>query len=134
VYLRCCVFLGFEIPISWFVAFSAVLVILLAPLQLALLPKLKQSISLGCFVALRLLASSLSLAVFPPTTLWSTRVSMAWLAASLTFFVVTKLLITPLGLSLLLRNAPTRFVGLVTGLWFGAGALGYWLGREIGAL
>ena len=59
---------------------------------------------------------------------------MTWIAASLTFFVVAELLITPLGLSLLLRNTPSRFVGVVTGLWFGAGALGYLIGGEIGAL
>jgi len=128
------VLLGFEVPISWFVAFPAVLVILLAPVQLALLPKLKQSISLGNLVAIGLLASALSFAVLLPTTLWNSRVSMAWLAASLTFFVGAELLITPLGLSLLLRNAPARFLGVVTGLWFGAGALGYLIGGEIGAL
>ena len=126
--------LGFEVPISWFIAFPAVLVILLAPVQLALLPKLKQSLSLGNLVAIGLLASALSFAVLLPTTLWSTRVSMTWLAASLTFFVLAELLITPLGLSLLLRNTPFRFVGVVTGLWFGAGALGYLIGGEIGAL
>ena len=59
---------------------------------------------------------------------------LAWLAATLTFFVIAELLIAPLGLSLLLRNTPSRFVGVVTGLWFGAAALGYWLGGEIGAL
>ena len=128
------VLFGFEVPISWFVAFPAVLVILLAPVQLALLPKLKQSISLGSLVAIGLLSSALSFAVLLPTTVWSTRVSMTWIAASLTFFVVAELLITPLGLSLLLRNAPARFIGVVTGLWFGAGALGYLIGGEIGAL
>ena len=59
---------------------------------------------------------------------------MAWLAASLSFFVLSELLIAPLGLALLLRSVPARFVGVVTGLWFGAGALGYFIGGEIGAL
>ena len=63
--------LGFEVPISWSIAFPAVLVILLAPVQLALLPKLKQRLSLGSLVAIGLLASALSFAVLLPTTLWN---------------------------------------------------------------
>ncbi len=61
------VVLGFEVPISWFVAFPAVLVILLAPVQLALLPKIKQCISLGSLVAIGLLASLRSLSRRPPS-------------------------------------------------------------------
>jgi len=78
--------------------------------------------------------SARAITVLLPTALWNTRVSMAWLAASLTFFVVAELLTTPLGLSLLLRNAPARFIGVGSGLWFGSGALGYLIGGEIGAL
>jgi hypothetical protein len=59
---------------------------------------------------------------------------MAWLAASLSFFVLAELLIAPLGLALLLRSTPHRFVGVITGLWYGAGALGYFVGGEIGTL
>ena len=44
--------LGFEIPISWFIAFPAMLVILLAPVRLALLSKLQQLISLGSLCAI----------------------------------------------------------------------------------
>ena len=128
------VVLGFEVPIAWFLAFPAILVLLLAPLQLALLPRLKRSLGTNHLVALGLVTASLCFAVLLPTTLWTSRVSMAWLAASLSFFVLSELLIAPLGLALLLRSVPARFVGVVTGLWFGAGALGYFIGGEIGAL
>lgn len=128
------VVLGFEIPIAWFLAFPAVLVLALIPIQLALLPRLKQSIGTNRLIALGLVAASLCFAVLLPTTLWPGHVSMAWLAASLSLFVLAELLVTPLGLALLLRSAPSRFVGLVTGLWYGAGALGYLAGGEIGAL
>jgi POT family proton-dependent oligopeptide transporter len=59
---------------------------------------------------------------------------MAWLAASLSFFVLAELLIAPLGLALLIRSTPHRFVGVITGLWYGAGALGYFVGGEVGTL
>ena len=128
------VVLGFEVPIAWFLAFPAILVIVLAPIQIALLPRLKQGIGTNRLVALGLVAASLCFAVLLPTTLLPGRVSMVWLAASLSLFVLAELLVAPLGLALLLRSAPPRFVGLITGLWYGAGALGYFIGGEIGAL
>ena len=127
-------FLGFEVPIAWFLAFPAVLVLALTPLQLALLRRLKQIVSTSLLISLGLIAASLCFAVLLPTTLWPGPVSMAWLAASLSLFVLAELLITPLGLALLLRSAPPRFIGLATGLWYAAGALGYFLGGEVGAL
>lgn len=128
------VLVGFAIPTAWFLAFPAVLVLILAPLQLAVLPKLKARFGLCRLVAIGLLAATASFAVLLPTTLWSSRVSIAWLTLSLFCFVVAELLIAPLGLSLLLRCIPNRFVGAVTGLWYSAGALGYYVGGEIGAL
>ncbi len=128
------VLVGFSIPTAWFLAFAAVLVLILAPIQLAVLPKLKASFGLCRLVALGLLAAAVSFAVLLPTTLWPGRVSIAWLALSLFCFVVAELLIAPLGLALLLHCIPKRFVGAVTGLWYSAGALGYYVGGEIGAL
>ena len=125
---------GFEIPIAWFLAFPAILVLLLAPIQLALLPRLKRIIGTSRLIALGLVAAALCFAVLLPTTLWTSRVSMAWLAASLSFFVLAELLIAPLGLALLIRSTPHRFVGVITGLWYGAGAIGYFVGGEVGAL
>jgi POT family proton-dependent oligopeptide transporter len=52
----------------------------------------------------------------------------------MTLLVVGELLIGPLGLSLLVRLAPPRFVGVVMGIWYVAGAVGCWLAGEIGAL
>ena len=66
--------------------------------------------------------------------MWADRVSMAWLAASLSFFVLAELLIAPLGLAHLLRSTRPRLIGLATGLWYGAGAIGYFVSGQIGAL
>lgn len=125
---------GFEVPIAWFMAFPAALVLLLAPIQLALMPIISRKVETSKLVALGLLAAALSFVVLLPTTLWQGHLSMGWLVASLSFFVMAELLIAPLGISLLLRNTPKQFVGVVTGLWYGAGALGYYAGGEIGAL
>lgn len=128
------VLVGFSIPTAWFLAFPAVLVLIFAPLQLAVLPTLKARFGLCRLIATGLITSAASFAVLLPTTQYSSRVSLAWLAMSMCCFVIAELLIAPLGLSLLLRCIPKRFVGAVTGLWYSAGALGYYVGGEIGAL
>lgn len=128
------VLVGFSIPTAWFLAFPAVLVLILAPLQLAVLPTLKARFGLCRLIATGLISSAASFAVLLPTTQYASRVSLAWLAMSMCCFVIAELLIAPLGLSLLLRCIPNRFVGAVTGLWYSAGALGYYVGGEIGAL
>ncbi len=45
-----------------------------------------------------------------------------------------KLLVAPLGLSMMLRLTPPRFVGVVAGAWYISKALGFWLAGELGAL
>ncbi len=78
----------------------------------------------------------LAFAVLIPPALLSPshRVSMLWLLSCMTLLVVGELLIGPLGLSLLVRLAPPRFVGVVMGIWYVAGAVGCWLAGEVGAL
>lgn len=128
--------LGFEIPAAWFVGLPALLVLLLAPAQLALLPRLQQTTTTPRLLAWGLVAVALAFAILiPPALLFpGQRVSMLWLLASMTLLVTGELLISPLGLSLLLRLAPPRFVGVVLGVWYVAGALGCWLAGELGAL
>lgn len=128
--------LGVEIPAAWFVGLPALLVLLLAPAQLALLPRLQQTTTTPRLIGWGLVAVALAFAVLlPPALLFpGQRVSMLWLLASMTLLVTGELLISPLGLSLLLRLAPPRFVGVVLGVWYVAGALGCWLAGELGAL
>jgi POT family proton-dependent oligopeptide transporter len=124
--------LGFELPAAWFVGLPALLVLLLAPAQLALLPRIQHRVSTPRLIAWGLVAVVLAFAVLIPPALLSNghRVSMLWLIACMTLLVVGELLVAPLGLSLLLRLAPPRFVGVVVGAWYVAGALGcWWRGR-----
>ncbi len=128
--------LGFELPAAWFVGLPALLVLLLAPAQLALLPRIQHRVSTPRLIAWGLAAVVLAFAVLIPPALLSNghRVSMLWLIACMTLLVVGELLVAPLGLSLLLRLAPPRLVGVVVGAWYVAGALGCWLAGEIGAV
>ena len=128
--------LGFTVPPSWFVGLPALLVLVIAPAQLALLPGLQRRFGVFRLVAVGLLATSLAFLVLFPAVLWSKTqlVSMGWLVACHTLLVIGETLVGPLGLAQVLRLAPPRFVGAVMGVWFVSGAVGYWLAGEIGAL
>jgi POT family proton-dependent oligopeptide transporter len=130
------VLLGFEIPAAWFVGLPALLVLILAPVQLALLPWLQRRVDTLRLVACGLVAVVLAFVVLLPPMLWSGghRVSMAWLIACMTLLVAGELLVAPLGLSMMLRLTPPRFVGVVVGAWYVSKALGFWLAGELGAL
>ena len=130
------VLLSFEIPAAWFVGLPALLVLILAPVQLALLPWLQRRVDTLRLVAWGLIAVVLAFVVMIPPTLWSGghRVSMAWLIVCMTLLVVGELLVAPLGLSMMLRLTPPRFVGVVAGAWYVSKALGFWLAGELGAL
>ena len=127
---------GFEVPAAWFVALPALLVVVLGGGQLAVLDRLKRRIGTYRLVAAGLGVVSLAFVALIPAALATgdKRVSMLWLVACLTLMVVGELLIAPLGLALVLRLAPARFVGLVAGGWYIWLALGYWLAGEVGAM
>lgn len=127
---------GFEIPSAWFVGLPSLLVLILAPLQLVLLPRIRHAVSTPKLVSLGLFSVALAFAILIPPALYAEghRVSMLWLLSCMTLLVIGELLITPLSLSLLLRLTPPRAVGAVMGVWFVAGAVGCWLAGEIGAL
>ncbi len=130
------VIFGFEIPAAWFAGLPAVLVLMLAPIQLALLSRLQQRIGTQRLIAWGLLAVALAYITFSPAVFGSDtrRASMGWLVGCLMLIVVGELLIGPLGLSLLLRLTPRRCIGVVVGVWYVANSLGFWLAGEIGAL
>ncbi len=127
---------GFEVPAAWFVALPALLVLVLGGGQLALLDRLKRLIGTYRLVAAGLGAVSLAFVALIPAALATgdKRVSMLWLVACLLLIVVGELLIAPLGLALVLRLAPPRFVGLLAGGWYVWVAVGYWLAGEVGAM
>lgn len=130
------VIFGFEIPAAWFAGLPPMLVLMLAPIQLALLSRLQRRVGTQRLIAWGLLAVALAYITFSPTVVGyaTRRVSMGWLVGCLTLMVVGELLIGPLGLSLLLRLAPRRLVGVVVGVWYVANSFGFLLAGEIGAL
>lgn len=127
--------LGFEVPAAWFVALPALLVLVLGPVQLALLPWLQRRIGTHKLVAVGLLSAALAFVVLLLASATSTaqQVSMLWLVGAMTLLVVGELLVAPLGIALILRLTPPQHCGMVVGIWYLSGAIGFWLAGEIGA-
>ncbi|MBL8633984.1 MAG: hypothetical protein JNM40_12245 [Myxococcales bacterium] len=127
---------GSTIPLPWFVALPSLLVLLIAPVQIVLLPRLQSRLGIYPLVASGLVATSLAFAVLiPADRLCHThQVGTGWLLACHLLLVVGETLVAPLGLALVLKLAPPRLLGVVMGVWFVSCAAGYWLAGEVGAL
>lgn len=128
------IILGFEIPTAWLVTYAAILVLFLSPIQLVLLKRRQRQGITHKHVACGLLSSALCFAVLLPSVFLSGRAGIGWPLLSVSLFVLAEILIAPLGLALLLRCTPQRFTGIISGLWYGAGAVGYFVGGHIGSL
>ncbi|MBL8633297.1 MAG: MFS transporter [Myxococcales bacterium] len=127
---------GRAIPLPWFVALPSLLVLLIAPVQIVLLPRLQRRLGIYPLVANGLVATSLAFAVLIPADRLcrSHLIGMGWLIACHLLLVVGETLVSPLGLSLVLKLAPPKLLGVVMGVWFVSCAAGYWLAGEVGAL
>ncbi len=124
-----------EIPSAWFQSLNPLFVILLAPLFAWGFIRLghKQPSSPVKFVAgLTFLALSFMLMVPAATLTAAGKISPLWLVGLFLLQTIGELFVSPVGLSLMTRLAPPRFVGLVLGLWFLAAALGNKLAGVLG--
>jgi POT family proton-dependent oligopeptide transporter len=61
-------------------------------------------------------------------------VNLMWLVAFYFFLTVAELLLSPVGLSLVSKLSPTRWVGVLMGVWFLASAGGNKLAGQVGSL
>lgn len=64
----------------------------------------------------------------------TTHIHMAWLVFFYFVLTVSELLLSPVGLSLVSKLAPGRWVGVLMGVWFLASAVGNKLAGQVGAL
>jgi POT family proton-dependent oligopeptide transporter len=128
-YTRLSVF-GVSFPSSWFQAVPAAFVILLAPVVALVWMRLASNEpSSPAKFAIGLLFAGLSFLLLVPAARFAqsgsgTLVSPWWLVAS--YFVVElgELALSPVGLSVVTKLAPTRVVGLMMGVWLLSTAVG----------
>jgi proton-dependent oligopeptide transporter, POT family len=120
---------SYEVPASFFQAINPVALIILAPIMAALwvfLAKrkmepnslLKQSVGL-----VTLAIGYVVIAIGVKGVGLGDKVSMFWLVAVYVLHTIGELCLSPIGLSLVSKLAPVRFVSLLFGVWFLSNAM-----------
>jgi POT family proton-dependent oligopeptide transporter len=134
------VLFGWNMPASLFQIFNALFIVVLAPVAVAIWSWLgsrgkepaspvKQSMGLA-FLALGYLFIAYGVNGIQP---WD-KVSMIWLVGLYLIHTVGELCLSPIGLSMVVKLSPARFVSLLMGVWFMSTALANKLAGELSTL
>ncbi len=131
-------FLGFEIPTGYFQSLNPMFIIILAPLMSLLWENLRQKSkepkSVEKFsIALFLISFSFVIMAIAGFLSLDNKVSPIWLTVGYFVMTVAELCLSPIGLSLVSKLAPKKFLSLMMGTWFltsffGNMAAGFWGG------
>lgn len=129
---------GWTMPSTWFQSVNPFFIFLMVPFlnmfwtrQAAkgTEPSSVAKMAIGCillggsFVILMLVASGMT-----PET----RISFLWLVATSFVFTVGEIYLSPIGLSLVTKVAPVRYVGLLMGVWFLSSFFGNYMSGFLG--
>jgi POT family proton-dependent oligopeptide transporter len=123
------IFLGFEIPASWFLSVGALLIIIFAPIFGALWVKLdKKNPSIPAKFGLGLILLGAGFVIL----MWGSGfvsndgpgVSPGWLISTYFLHTFGELCLSPVGLSSVTKLSPRPLVGQMMGTWFMGAALG----------
>lgn len=130
---------GFEIPTGYFQSLNPLFIIILAPIFSAvwgwLRSKGKEPTSVEKFgTALLLMSASYVIMMFAGLAAETDKISPLWLICAYFVMTVSELCLSPIGLSLVSKLAPKKFLSLTMGCWFltcfiGDGLAGYWGGK-----
>lgn len=132
-------FLGYEIPTGYFQSLNPLFIITLAPLMSVLWgilrQKSKEPTSVEKFaIALSLISFSYIIMTVAGHFAITTKVSPLWLVAGYFIMTIAELCLSPIGLSLVSKLAPPKFLSLTMGCWFltsffGNMIAGFWGGK-----
>ncbi|MCW5923211.1 MAG: peptide MFS transporter [Saprospiraceae bacterium] len=132
--------LGWTIPASYFQSVNAVSVVLLAPVMAGIwvfLSKRKaepNSLAKQAFGLIILALGYVVIAIGVKGLGLGMRVSMFWLIALYVIHTIGELCLSPIGLSLVSKLSPMRFVSLLFGVWFLANATANKAAGQLSAL
>ena len=132
-------FFGHEIPTGYFQALNPLFIITLAPLFSLLWEYLrnreKEPSSVEKFaIALFLMSISYIIMIFAGLHAETSKISPLWLVLVYFVMTVSELCLSPIGLSLVSKLAPRKFLSLTMGCWFltcfiGDTLAGFWGGK-----
>ncbi len=124
-------FLGVKLYASWFVSIQAAFVIILSPIFAWLWVKLgaRQPSSPAKFALALVFVGIAFVLLIPAGSLaqGGVKVSPLWLVGAYFIQELGELCLSPVGLSLVTKLAPVRFISLVMGIFFLSNAAGNWL-------
>ncbi len=122
------VFLGWEIPTSWFQSVNPVFILLLGPFFSAMWIRLAnkgKNPSTPIKMGLGMIALGLGFFFMVGAVLQrganadpTVKASLLWLLATYFFHTIGELLLSPIGLSMVTKLAPIRMASLFMGVWF----------------
>jgi POT family proton-dependent oligopeptide transporter len=119
---------GFAFPASWYISVQAAFVIILSPVfAWAWLRLGSRQPSSPAKFALALLFVGLAFLLLVPAgrlAMTGTKISPLWLVGAYFIEELGELSLSPVGLSVVTKLAPTRIVGLMMGVWFLSNAAG----------
>ena len=130
-------FFNWEIPTGYFQSLNPLFIILLAPLMSVLWGSLrnksKEPTSVEKFaIALFLIAVSFVVLAFAGYLSVKGLVSPLWLVVGYFIMTVAELCLSPIGLSLVSKLAPKKFLSLIMGCWFLTSFLGNLIAGMVG--
>ena len=130
--------LAVEIPTTWFLAFNPFMIFAFTPFVVALWttqaahrsePSTISKMALGCFLV------ALSYLIMAAAA-WHAGTGMAswlWLLAYFVVITVGELYLSPIGLSLVTKLAPARFLSMMMGVWLATSFVGNFLAGWLGS-
>jgi POT family proton-dependent oligopeptide transporter len=130
---------GFDFPVTWFQSLNPLYIIVLAPVFSWLwvrLGKLEPSGPAKFTYGLLLVGVGFLPMVYAAYLAQGgeNQVSPMWLVTTYLLHTLGELCLSPVGLSLMTKLAPSRIVGQIMGVWFLAAAIGNYIGGEIASL
>ncbi|ACC98473.1 Dipeptide/tripeptide permease [Elusimicrobium minutum Pei191] len=115
---------GWTMPTTWFQSFNPLFIILFAPvfskMWIGLSTKGKEPSVTGKFsIAFWLIAIGYAVLLMAAMRLGpGMKMGMMWLVAAYFFFTMGELCLSPVGLSLVTKLSPPKFVSIMMGIWF----------------
>jgi POT family proton-dependent oligopeptide transporter len=130
---------GFDFPVTWFQSLNPLYIIVLAPVFSWLwirLGKLEPSGPAKFTYGLLLVGVGFLPMVYAAYLAQGgdNQVSPMWLVTTYLLHTLGELCLSPVGLSLMTKLAPSRIVGQIMGVWFLAAAIGNYIGGEVASL
>lgn len=125
---------GWEVPASFFQALNPLFIMIFAPIMAMLWSylgrrKMDPSAPLKFVFALTLLGTGfIVMALAAKVYIAAGPVSVFWLVAVFWFHTIGELCLSPVGLSMVTKLSPVKFVSMMMGIWLGSSMLGNFMG------